>query len=807
MREAGDLLGRAVLELVTDDTKLNQGMDAAEKKTQSFGDHLGSVAKFGAIGLATIGTAALATVGSLTALTESVVGDAAEVRKLQRELGLTAEEASKLRFEGQRMGLSVDDLSKSFGLFSKNVENGTKAITDNHVEVVKTRDGHVDFEATLGKLADRFAAMPDGVEKTSLSLELFGRSGKDLLPLLNQGSAGLKGMGEEAERMGLVFDQKAVDAAKRLALAQKDLGENVEGLKNRIGIAFMPILADWTSALLGAANVVLPVVGSALQNVSQFVGDLASMLKIVATPAIELLKQTFAIASTAMATDAGTTRDAVADAFVSVFGRTAPDAVVGFVTSAVRQLARLPAFVGSVVGSIGEIFDVLTGRRPEAGGVLGQLIGGDQAGAVMGSVAAVRTALMSAFDAIGPVVQLVIDKVAELKGKFDELPPSIQLFAESFAGAALAAQATGLDQIIGNIGSALQGVVATLEFLRLTSVVGAVAEFIQLAATFGIVEAAGAVLIPELVAVGVALWAALGPAIVVGVIIAGLVLLVTHFSEVSESVGYLGGIIGTVGAFVIRRIGDMFSFIGTQISNFFAPFGQLLNLFSVDFPFALGVAAGAVFEAAGQMWSTLTGFVSDAFGAALQLQDEVTGALGELARLGIMKIGELVTGMWDALVEFVTVDVPSFLGQLIGSLTSGMANAAWEAVQGFIGGLFGAIPGLISAAFQFASRFLAGVQDALGIHSPSEVFAGVGVDVMRGLAMGISRGASLPSDQLRSVALDVPSTVVSNRVFASDGGAAGGDHGHPIYMDGDRVATLIGRRYVRGAALAGGPIG
>src|SRR5690348_3088738 len=124
MPDAGELLGRSVLELVTDDTKLTKGLDDAEKKSKSFGDRLGSVAKAGVLGLAAVGTAALATVGTLTALTENVAGSAREVAQLQRELGLSADAASRLKYEGDRMGLSVDDLSKSFGVFSKNIDTG-----------------------------------------------------------------------------------------------------------------------------------------------------------------------------------------------------------------------------------------------------------------------------------------------------------------------------------------------------------------------------------------------------------------------------------------------------------------------------------------------------------------------------------------------------------------------------------------------------------------------------------------------------------------------------------------------------------
>ena len=43
----------------------------------------------------------------------------------------------------------------------------------------------------LKDLADIVAKMPDGAEKTALGNELMGKSWKELIPLLNEGSAGL----------------------------------------------------------------------------------------------------------------------------------------------------------------------------------------------------------------------------------------------------------------------------------------------------------------------------------------------------------------------------------------------------------------------------------------------------------------------------------------------------------------------------------------------------------------------------------------------------------------------------------------
>lgn len=57
----------------------------------------------------------------------------------------------------------------------------------------------------LGDIAEKFATFRDGPEKAALAIELFGKSGADMIPNLNKGSAGMEELRTEAERLGVVF--------------------------------------------------------------------------------------------------------------------------------------------------------------------------------------------------------------------------------------------------------------------------------------------------------------------------------------------------------------------------------------------------------------------------------------------------------------------------------------------------------------------------------------------------------------------------------------------------------------------------
>ncbi|MBI1955222.1 MAG: phage tail tape measure protein, partial [Acidobacteria bacterium] len=72
--------------------------------------------------------------------------------------------------------------------------------------------------------------MPDDATKTALSLNPLGRSGKELLPLLNLGGAGLREMRQEASEFGRVIDERTFRAAEHFRDNLTRLRGAVEGL-------------------------------------------------------------------------------------------------------------------------------------------------------------------------------------------------------------------------------------------------------------------------------------------------------------------------------------------------------------------------------------------------------------------------------------------------------------------------------------------------------------------------------------------------------------------------------------------------
>src|SRR6266705_794130 len=98
-----------------------------------------------------------------------------------------------------------------------------------------------DADTLMLEAADAFKGMEDGPAKAALAMKLFGKSGTDMLPILNQGSAGLRKMMEDGQAMGAVMSGPQVEAAHKLYLEHKQLETAIGGVTTQIGVGLMPI--------------------------------------------------------------------------------------------------------------------------------------------------------------------------------------------------------------------------------------------------------------------------------------------------------------------------------------------------------------------------------------------------------------------------------------------------------------------------------------------------------------------------------------------------------------------------------------
>lgn len=171
-----------------------QGLQGQVKNAAlGFSNLRGAVAGFGAA------IAGSAVVGGLAAIVKQAIDAGDELFNLQAKTGVAAGALIGIGNAAKLADVDMATLGK--GLTKLNV-NLVKAAEGNEDlgrkfdalgVAVKTADGQVvPAEKALKQIADRFADMPDGAQKAAAAVAIFGKSGADLIPLLNEGAASME---------------------------------------------------------------------------------------------------------------------------------------------------------------------------------------------------------------------------------------------------------------------------------------------------------------------------------------------------------------------------------------------------------------------------------------------------------------------------------------------------------------------------------------------------------------------------------------------------------------------------------------
>lgn len=233
----------------------------------------------------TIGAAGIAIIGVFGTSASAAIEYQKALAGLSRTSGMSIAASSELAFAASQVGMSTADLTKNIGFLSRSLAS-LERDTDNAGNIfnrfgidVHDANGHLlPTDEILGAVADRFQRMPDGVEKTALAMSVFGREGRAMIPLLNQGSAGLQKMGEKAKSLGLVFEN--VSALKSYVAAQRQWDATLKSLQIQIGNSVLPTLTAFSkgiTSLLQAFNRIDPDTRNAIITATSLTAAIAAL--------------------------------------------------------------------------------------------------------------------------------------------------------------------------------------------------------------------------------------------------------------------------------------------------------------------------------------------------------------------------------------------------------------------------------------------------------------------------------------------------------------------------------------------------
>ena len=251
-------IGSLTIDLILKTVGLTQGADKAQRELEKRAKEIEKTAK--RVGAA-VGTALVAGGALVANQLKNTINQMDELSKAAQRASLPTEEFSKLAYAGELADVSIQDLQASLGRLAKAQADAEKStstqgrIFDALGISTKNAEGNLrsTYEVFLD-FADAFQEYQGSPEIVAAGLNIFGRSFQNLIPLLKDGSEGLKAAGIEAEQLGLVLSTEAGQQAEQFNDDLTRLKSSLTGLWREVAAQVLPQLVQLSGEFVQAAK-------------------------------------------------------------------------------------------------------------------------------------------------------------------------------------------------------------------------------------------------------------------------------------------------------------------------------------------------------------------------------------------------------------------------------------------------------------------------------------------------------------------------------------------------------------------------
>ena len=240
--------GSIVIDLLMKTGAFETDVKRAEKRLEEMKRRAVDAGK--ALGTAIAGGAVIAGT-ALVAMAKNGIDAADRLDELSQRLGVSTEKLSGLGYAAKLTGGDIDTIAGALPKLSKAIiEAGDESSTMGRlfkamgVDVKDASGNFRDVEDVLPDVMDAFRSLKDDTLEQALAMQVFGKSGAEMLEFLNLGSEGLAEMEQRAADLGLVVSGETAAAAAEFNDRLGDLRMASEAFAMKLAQELLPALTE-----------------------------------------------------------------------------------------------------------------------------------------------------------------------------------------------------------------------------------------------------------------------------------------------------------------------------------------------------------------------------------------------------------------------------------------------------------------------------------------------------------------------------------------------------------------------------------
>jgi hypothetical protein len=201
----------------------------------------------------------VASAGALVLLVKGSMESIAATGRLSDRLGIATEKLGGLQYAAKLAGVENETLTGGLEKMLKNLgeaaeKSGPVAAALASIGLNAKQLASMAPDEAFEKIADGLKSITNPAERAATTVAIFGKSGQELLPMMMQGSEGIKAAAAEAAKLGVTFNR--VDAAK-VELANQSiikLQSVLTGVMNTLAIQLSPFITAVANKFVGFAT-------------------------------------------------------------------------------------------------------------------------------------------------------------------------------------------------------------------------------------------------------------------------------------------------------------------------------------------------------------------------------------------------------------------------------------------------------------------------------------------------------------------------------------------------------------------------
>lgn len=243
---------------------------------------------------AAIGTAMVGAGSAMVDATVSTSGLADELLTLSSTTGLSTDALQELNYAAELIDVDANTVTGSMTKLLKQMSSaagGSSSAASKFQELgisIQNTDGSLrSSEDVFWDAIDALGKIPNEAERDAAAMELFGRSARELNPLIEAGSETFAALAQEAHDVGYVMNGETLEAFGALDDNMARMSNTAQAVEQSFGQVLLPLLTDMS----GSAVSLMSDFSAALSGAGGDISAIGGIIEEFAPQAVALVEQ------------------------------------------------------------------------------------------------------------------------------------------------------------------------------------------------------------------------------------------------------------------------------------------------------------------------------------------------------------------------------------------------------------------------------------------------------------------------------------------------------------------------------------